>query len=177
MHPGKGIALGILLTACSVRVEAQLSPWWAQDTPDSAAIRQDALADSIVSYAKTFIGIPYVWGGSAPAVGFDCSGFICYVYKAFDIELPRTSGMQFDAGKPVPHVDAAPGDIIVFSGPKDKPGDPGHVGIVLDYDLEKGFTFIHTSSPETGGVRISNEKQEAYYSEHFLEVRRVIGVN
>jgi len=150
MHPGKGIALGILLTACSVRVEAQLSPWWAQDTPDSTAIRQDALADSIVSYAKTFIGIPYVWGGSAPAVGFDCSGFICYVYKAFDIELPRTSGMQFDAGKPVPHVDAAPGDIIVFSGPKDKPGDPGHVGIVLDYDLEKASLSSIPPHPKQG---------------------------
>lgn len=156
---------------------AQFTPWWEQDILDSTAIQEQEIADSIVDYAKTFIGTPYVWGGSDPQAGFDCSGFICYVYKAFDIELPRTSGQQFDAGYPVAHVDAKPGDIIVFSGPSDAPGNPGHVGIVLDYDAVNGFTFIHTSSPESGGVRISTERTEAYYKQHFLEVRRVIQID
>ena len=158
-------------------MSAQISPWWQQEIVDSATLREEAIADSIVTLAQSFIGTPYVWGGSEPNSGFDCSGFICYVYKQFDITLPRTSGQQFDAGTPVPHVDAKPGDIIVFSGPRDVPGDPGHVGIVLNYDADKGFTFIHTSSPETGGVRISSEKNESYYSQHFLEVRRVIDCN
>lgn len=159
------------------QANAQLTPWWEQDIIDSAAVKEEALADSIVEYAKSFLGTPYVWGGSEPKSGFDCSGFICYVYKAFEIELPRTSGQQFDAGNPIPHVEAKPGDIIVFSGPKDEPGDPGHVGIVLDYDDTNGFTFIHTSSPESGGVRISSESSESYYKQHFLEVRRVIQID
>lgn len=174
MHFRKGIVLCLAVVAMHFKLVAQLAPWWSQEATDSVELKQTALSDSIVQYAKSFIGIPYVWGGNEPSTGFDCSGFICYVFKAFNIELPRTSGMQFDAGTPIPYVEAAPGDIIVFSGPKDNPGDPGHVGIVMDYSVTDGFTFIHTSSPETGGVRISNDKTEAYYNRHFLEVRRVI---
>ncbi len=168
------IGISLLFWLSSVKVNAQLTPWWEQEQVDSVAIREAALADSIVNFAKTFIGTPYVWGGNNPEGGFDCSGFICYVYKAFQIELPRTSGQQFDAGHPVAHVEAKPGDIILFSGPSDAPGDPGHVGIVLSYDDTNGFTFIHSSSPESGGVRISSESSESYYKQHFLEVRRVI---
>lgn len=154
----------------------QLSPWWAQsDTLDSAEVQREVIADSIITYAKTFMGTPYVWGGNDPQTGFDCSGFICYVYKQFDITLPRTSGQQFDAGEPIPYVEAKPGDLILFAGPDNGPGNPGHVGIVLSYAPETGFSFIHTSSPESGGVRISNEKSEQYYYKKFLEIRRVIG--
>lgn len=161
----------------STKMHAQLTPWWQEQQVDSTEIKELAKADSIIAYAKTFIGTPYVWGGTDPQHGFDCSGFICYVYKAFNITLPRTSDMQFDAGIPIPYVDARPGDIIVFSSATVVPGDPGHVGIVLDYDAENGFSFIHTSSPETGGVRISNEANEKYYNKHFLEIRRVITAN
>lgn len=168
------IVFGLATCLLCLSAQAQLTPWWQKDTVDSAALHRAALADSIVHYASTFIGTPYLWGGSEPANGFDCSGFVCYVYNKFGIALPRTSGDQFDAGHPVPHVDAQPGDIILFSGPDDKPGDPGHVGIVLSYSPDKGFTFIHTSSPESGGVRISCACNEEYYNKHFLEVRRVI---
>lgn len=153
---------------------AQLSPWWAQDSTDSSEIKRSALADSIIDLAKSYLGTPYVWGGENPESGFDCSGFVCYVFKSFGIDIPRTSDRQFDAGTPVPYVEAAPGDLILFEGPADKPGDPGHVGIILSYNTTDGFTFIHTSSAETGGVRISNERTEAYYTQRFLEVRRVI---
>jgi len=166
------------LVASSHVLFAQLDPWWAAtDTIDSVELQNTATADSIIQYAKSFIGIPYVWAGNSPDSGFDCSGFICYVYKAFNITLPRTSMQQFDAGIPIPYVEAKPGDLILFAGPDNGPGNPGHVGIVLAYEEEKGFSFIHTSSPESGGVRISNEKSEAYYNKRFLEIRRVIGDN
>lgn len=165
----------IALVACSFGVFGQLSPWWAQpDTVDEEAIEREAIADSIIDFAKTFIGTPYVWGGNDPNSGFDCSGFVCYVYKQFDIDLPRTSGQQFDSGTPIPYVEAQPGDLILFAGPNNGPGNPGHVGIVLSFDQDTGFSFIHTSSPESGGVRISNEKSEKYYFKKFLEIRRVI---
>ncbi len=172
----KKLVLVSTLVASSHALFAQLSPWWAAaDSIDSTEVEQTIIADSIIQYAKSFIGTPYVWGGNSPDSGFDCSGFICYVYKKFEIALPRTSGQQFDAGIPVPYVEAKPGDLILFAGPDNGPGNPGHVGIVLAYDQEKGFSFIHTSSPESGGVRISHEKSEAYYNKRFLEIRRVIG--
>lgn len=152
--------------------KAQIEPWWVANPPvDSSAQCRAVLADSVIRYAETFIGVPYVWGGSDPDSGFDCSGFVCYVYRKFGIALPRTSGQQFDAGYPVPYTDALPGDLILFSD--DKPGAPGHVGIVLSYDTQKGFTFIHTASPSSGGVHISTTG-DPYYYKHFLEIRRVI---
>lgn len=171
----KKIIVVLALIACTHEGFAQLTPWWQRvDTTNSAEIERTAIADSIINYAKSLMGTPYVWGGNQPETGFDCSGFICYVYKKFNIQLPRTSGEQFDAGVPVAYVAAQPGDLILFAGPNNGPGNPGHVGIVLSYDAENGFSFIHTSSPESGGVRISNEKSEGYYNKKFLEIRRVI---
>ena len=95
--------------------------------------------------------------------GFDCSGFICYVFKRFGIEVPRTSAEQFDAGIPIPYTDAQPGDLILFAGSETDGGSPGHVGIVLSYNDVTGFSFIHTSSPESGGVRISNEMERIFF--------------
>lgn len=164
----------IAFCCLSTQVHAQLDPWWMnQTTVDSAAIKNEVIADSVVTYAKSFMGVPYVWGGSDPS-GFDCSGFICYVYRRFGIELPRTSSEQFDAGVPIPYNEARPGDLILFSGRNADGGHPGHVGIVISYDDTGGFSFIHTSSPESGGVHISSEKSEQYYYKHFLEIRRVI---
>ncbi len=155
----------------------QIIPWWLSDTiaVDSSEIKATVIADTIVKYAKTYIGVPYIWGGASPD-GFDCSGFICYVYAKFGIKLPRTSAEQFNAGIPIPYIEAKPGDLILFSGTETVGGFPGHIGIVLSYSQEKGFTFIHTSSPESGGVRISNENSEKYYYKRFLEIRRVIDV-
>jgi cell wall-associated NlpC family hydrolase len=153
----------------------QLNPWWMDEQKvDSAEIKALAISDSVINYAKTFMGVPYVWGGNDPDSGFDCSGFICYVYKNFGINLPRTSGQQFDAGYPVPYNEARVGDLILFSGTETQGGEPAHVGIVISYDEKTGFSFLHTSSPESGGVRISNETQEKYYYKRFLEIRRVI---
>ncbi|MFN0274282.1 MAG: C40 family peptidase, partial [Chitinophagales bacterium] len=79
-----------------------IEPWWISNPPvDSASLKRTLIADSLLNYAHTFEGVPYVWGGNSPDSGFDCSGFVCYVYKKFDIQLPRTSGLQFNAGTPV----------------------------------------------------------------------------
>ncbi|MFN0274636.1 MAG: C40 family peptidase, partial [Chitinophagales bacterium] len=116
-----------------------------------------------------------VWGGNSPDSGFDCSGFVCYVYKKFDIQLPRTSGLQFNAGTPVPYTKAEKGDLILFTGMETIFGVPGHVGIVISRD-DRGFTFIHTASVKTGGVHVSHTT-EPTFTDRFLEIRRVIDVN
>lgn len=90
---------------------------------------------NVVDYAKNFIGVPYVYGGSTPS-GFDCSGFVQYVYKNFAISLPRTSYSQMYAGYAVSTAEMEPGDIIVFRG-------GGHVGIYVGDDM-----YIH--APNTG---------------------------
>ena len=81
---------------------------------------------SIVSIAKSLLGIPYRFGGTTTA-GFDCSGFTRYVYAQAGLSLPRTSGQQYGAVRHIPRSQAKPGDLVfILSG-----GRVGHVGIYL----------------------------------------------
>ncbi|WGW12669.1 C40 family peptidase [Saxibacter everestensis] len=107
----------------------------AESTSDENAKPQGKNAASVVSIAKRYLGVPYVWGGSSPS-GFDCSGFTGYVYKQVGVDLPRTSSAQRGAGKIVSQSEAKAGDLVWHSG---------HIGIYLG-DGKK----IH--SPQTGDV-------------------------
>jgi len=79
----------------------------------SAKVKQAIAGSKVIAYAATFVGTPYRSGGSTPA-GFDCSGFVSYVYKHFGIDLPRSSGAYWGVGTRVSS--PKPGDIIVTSG-------------------------------------------------------------
>ena len=95
--------------------------------PSSAATGVTGTA--VVSDAEQYLGVPYVWGGTSPVSGFDCSGFVQHVYGDLGISLPRTSQEQSTVGTPVADLaDAQPGDLVFF-----EPGSsgPGHVGIYL----------------------------------------------
>ena len=85
-------------------------------------------AQDIINYAMQFEGYPYVWGGDNPSTGFDCSGFVQYVYAHFGIDLPRTTFEQVNCGTPVSLSDVKPGD-LVFEMPS--PEGPNHVGIYI----------------------------------------------
>lgn len=99
----------------------------------------DYSRSALVSYSMTFLGIPYVWGGTGPS-GFDTSGFVIYVYNRFGISLPRTTYDQAKLGVPIKKEDLQPGDLIYFGT-----GTPSHVGIYVGNDC-----FIH--APQTGDV-------------------------
>lgn len=83
----------------------------------------------VVSDAEQFLGVPYKWGGASPTTGFDCSGFVQYVYGQLGISLPRTSEEQATVGTPVASLaDAQPGDLVFY---EPGPDGPGHVGIYI----------------------------------------------
>ena len=80
----------------------------------------------VIDAAKQYLGVPYLWGGTDPSKGLDCSGFVQRVYKDLGIELPRVSGDQARAGTPVASLaQAQPGDLIAFGSPVD------HIGIYV----------------------------------------------
>lgn len=96
--------------------------------------------DAVVETAKQYQGIPYVWGGTDPSTGLDCSGFVQHVYEQFGIDLPRVSRDQAKEGTAVPSIDQAkPGDLIAFGQPVD------HISIYVG-----DGKIIH--APHTGDV-------------------------
>lgn len=99
------------------------------------------LGTAITEAAKQFLGIKYVWGGTSPKTGFDCSGLVKYVFAKFGITTPRVSQDQFKGGQPVNADQARPGDLVFFS----KGGDVHHVGIYMG-----GGKFLQ--APRTGDV-------------------------
>lgn len=82
-------------------------------------VPQAVAGNAVLEIAARYVGVPYVAGGASPD-GFDCSGFVSYVYAQLGISLPRSSGAYYSVGVQVSRADALPGDIIV---------SPGHVGI------------------------------------------------
>lgn len=105
----------------------------------------------VVSIALGYVGVPYLWGGSTPS-GFDCSGFVQYVYRQVGVSLPRTSRSQFSVGTRIPadRKDLLrPGDLVFF-GTNGDPSRIHHVGIYVG-----GGSFVH--APHTGAfVRVDS---------------------
>lgn len=119
-------------------------------------------SSTIIEYAKQFLGVPYVYGGSSPK-GFDCSGFTQYVYKNFNIKVPRTAKDYAGTGSKVDRSNMKPGDVLLFDRYNDY--QLGHVGIYLG-----GDQFIHASSSK-GKVVIGYLSK---YGGNILGIRRVI---
>lgn len=121
-------------------------------------------AAKIVGLAQQYIGTPYKWGGSDPKNGFDCSGFVQFLYKKNGIELPRTTYDQVKAGVAVPKTDLQPGDILFFN----THGSNTHEGMYIG-----NGKFIQ--APHTGDVVKISNLSDPYYSKHFSTARRVTG--
>ena len=111
----------------------------------------------VVGIAMRYLGTPYVWGGASPS-GFDCSGFVMYVYGQMGVSLPHSSYAQYGYGSPVSMSQLQPGDLVFFDG-------LGHVGIYVG-----GGSFIH--APHTGDV-VKISSLTGWYASTFVGGRRL----
>ena len=131
--------------------------------PDpSQAPAAGSIGEQIVAFAEQFLGTPYVWAGSSPS-GFDCSGFVSYVFKNFGYTVNRTAASMYTNGVAVDKSELQIGDAVFFASSSES---IGHVGIYIG-DGE----FIHCSSG-CGYVTISG-LEESYYSRMYVGARRI----
>lgn len=138
----------------------------------SAAAVADSPAvhpDSLVQYARKYIGTPYGYGQSN-GKRFDCSGFTSFVFRHYGYTLARSSREQYLEGESVEQGKWAVGDLVFFSGRSGGQSNVGHVGIVVESDGEE-FDFIHASTSR--GVIVSHST-ERYYASRYIGARRML---
>lgn len=140
-----------LLSACSKRVTPTLSP---PPEPEPARVE-------LARLARSFIGVPYLNGGTTPA-GFDCSGFVRYVFGEAGIAVPRSVRDQAAMGRHVEREALRPGDVVFFAIDGRM---ISHVGIVVSAD-----TFVH--APSTRGHVREESLSLNYWRTRYAEARR-----
>jgi len=121
--------------------------------------------DSIITYAKQYLGIHYLYAGNDPKKGFDCSGFVNYVFKHFDVSVPRSSSGYKNLGVSKKPEDFKVGDVLVFYGYKNRTV-VGHVGIICEAN-GMSSKFIHASSGKAGSVTISDLDSDHYSKRYY----------
>ena len=125
--------------------------------PTSSLPAPPARYGGAVGIAMQYLGTPYVYGGASPS-GFDCSGFVMYVYAQIGVSLPHNAAAQYGAGTPVDRSQLQPGDLVFFDG-------LGHVGIYVG-----GGSFVH--APHTGDV-VKILSMSGWYASTYVGARRL----
>jgi len=152
--------------AQAAQLASQAQQDLAQETYDQPVFEPTYEADvpparygHVVGIALQYLGVPYVWGGSSPSTGFDCSGFIMYVFAQVGVSLPHHAASQFSYGTPVSRDQLAAGDLVFFDG-------LGHAGIYIG-----GGQFVH--APHTGDVVKISSIYEDWYAATWVGGRRL----
>lgn len=193
-------ALITLLTACAMQPEQTESPLLTQgfqfDFPiemseagadpeavtaepteqqlpefaDDESYELPALADSLLERGFTLVGTPYRYGGSSRKTGFDCSGFVSFLFrKEAGIELPRSTREMINLDAPkIERGELEPGDVVFFNNRGR--GQVSHAGIYIG-----GDRFIHSSSSRSGGVRVDS-LDDKYWRSSFMQAKRVLAL-
>ena len=144
--------LVVLLLALPAAAAAEPARLAAKPNLENASQPEVEEQPRVVKIALRYLGTPYRWAGASPA-GFDCSGFVMYVYSRIGISLPHNSAQLWSTGRAVPRTRLQPGDVVFFHG-------FGHVGIYVGRGR-----FVH--SPQTGDVvKISRFSDGSYRSSY-----------
>lgn len=125
-------------------------------TPTAGTVGERA-----VLFARRLLGVPYRWGGDSPSTGFDCSGFVRFVYARFGLRLPHSSYADFGLGTRVARGSLEPGDLVFFDS-------VGHVGMYIG-----GGRFIH--APHSGTAVQVTSLSEPWYRSSYDGARRLVG--
>ena len=167
-----GIKILFIILALLLSFSVQSQMRMSDPESDKSVSAQIGLSRAdVILFAKKLLGTPYRFASSNPLKGFDCSGFVNYVYKNFKISLPRSSvgfGALSTGLKPA---EFKVGDVLVFYGFKNK-NRVGHVGIICEAN-GMNSRFIHSSSGKAQGVIISN-LSSAMYTRRFYKCVDVI---
>lgn len=123
--------------------------------------------EEVVAYAKKYLGYKYVYGGSSPKTGFDCSGFTQYVYKHFGYNISRSSVAQATNGKKVAKKDLQLGDLVIYKN--HALTRIGHVGIYIGNNK-----MIHASEPGVGVTITDIDSKSHKYPQRYVMGRRII---
>src|SRR5688572_33103989 len=154
----RGIRLIAVLALVSVAGCASAAAKRSPDAPASATPLTPSQS-RIVTTALKYVGAPYARGGSSPA-GFDCSGFVMFVYARHGVALPHSAEAQYRLGAPVRRDRLRPGDIVFFDR-------LGHSGIYIG-----DGRFVHATKP--GDVVKVSGIDESWYRRRWVGARRVL---
>lgn len=137
----------------------------SQASAAGAPVMSEEMGEEVVNDAMKYEGVSYKWGGTNPQSGFDCSGFVTYVFGLIGCVMPHSSRKLFSKDKEVTdYKQLHKGDLVFFSG-SHVSSQIGHVGIVVNVDPLTGqFSFVHAAY---GGVQVSSST-DAYYSKRLL---------
>lgn len=173
------LAQGFEFDLAVYQAERESADQGATDEPTEQQLRElvdeqsyelPALAESLLERGFTLVGTPYRYGGSSTRTGFDCSGFVGFLFrKEAGLELPRSTRemIKLDAPK-IDRSELEPGDVVFFNDRGR--GRVSHAGIYIGDDQ-----FIHAASRRSGGVRVDS-LDDKYWSASFMQAKRVLAL-
>jgi cell wall-associated NlpC family hydrolase len=166
-----GLGAGECLNHAEAReagVYKQVFPTDSIRADSSKAFIKEEMIDSLILFGKQYLGLAYRYGGTTPA-GFDCSGYVSFLFGHFGYSLPTSSSAMATVGEEVDYADVRKGDILLFKGRSTSSPRVGHVAVVIAKD-SLGVQMMHSCRR---GVIIDRYPQMEYYRARFLGVRRV----
>lgn len=154
-------------TLSTIKAKTKLDFKVSEDTiPQNNSV----YVDNILSFAKTFLGTPYMSSGASPT-GFDCSGFVSYVLGNFGMDVIHSSYGLAEYGRTVKLSEARPGDLMFFKGSNANSSRIGHVAIIYEVHPTEGIKFIHASTSK--GITIDRFNGSAYYVPRYVTIKRL----
>jgi cell wall-associated NlpC family hydrolase len=152
---------------CAFAAVLSFSASAAFAAPEAAPVASFTLGPGgeVAYLAEQYVGTPYRWGGASPA-GFDCTGFVMWVYSQFGVDLPHNEAGQLASGSSVAADLLRPGDVLVFANTYRS--GLSHVGIYVG-----NGQFVHAAD-ERHGVTVSN-LWDSYWGPRFVGATRAIG--